>query len=274
MTESRFRPVLLCGLPAVLACFEKRPSALKRLWLSRNLNKPLGEVCKWMAQEHRAYSDADERELAYVAGHGAHGGVVAATERPLPGVPKPSDYADWQAASVPLLFLENIADPLQIGAIARVAVGMGLTRLILSGTSVEAAYHERAWSTSGGALDSLTLHDAGEVLTGVLRALRERFCIVGFTRPGGRRVDEIKPIRAPGRPLAIVLGDGETGISSGVAGKCEYLLHIPGAGGSTLLNGADAAAFGLPWLLRKDHKSKGVGFLARKRGKAIGAVGA
>jgi TrmH RNA methyltransferase len=251
----------------VLACFEKRPAALKRLFFAPELAGQLGEVCRWFAREKRAYSYCDSGELARAAGHSFHNGIVAYTDRPEPSAPKPSDYEAWSAAGEALLFVEEVTDPVQIGVIARVAVAMGLSRLILGGsTTVDAAYKGRAWSTAGGALDSLTLHEAGVPVPVLLRALRERFCFVGFTRPGGRRVDELKPIRAPGRPLGIVIGDADTGISAGAAAKCEHLLHIPGANGSRLYTAADTAAYGLPWLLRRARKpEEGQGFLAKKR---------
>lgn len=266
MAESSFRPVLLCGESAVKTCFEQRPKAIKRLWLAEEWHKPFSDLCQWMAREKLSYSTSNERELDRIAGHSAHGGIIAATERPPLALPKPADYADWQAANTPLLFLENIADPLQIGAIARVAAASGISHLLLSGSSTEAIYAERAWSTAAGALDMLKICDAGP-LPPLLRQLQSQFCIVGFTRPGGRRVDQLKPIRAPGRPPAIVLGDTATGVSSEVVGKCEHLLHIPGVGGSTWLNAADTAAFGLPWLLRKERNNEGEGFLAQKRAR-------
>ncbi|MDR2981276.1 MAG: hypothetical protein LBV12_03410 [Puniceicoccales bacterium] len=266
MTQSNFRPVLLCGMAAVQGCFKTRPKAIKRLWHLPELAKPLTEVCKWMAQEKLSYSASDDRELSRVLGHAVHHGVVAATERPPLSIPKPSDYEEWQALGEPLLFLDDVADPLQVGTVARIAAATGIKRLLLSGASTEAVFHERAWSTAKGALDQLRTYDAGQ-LPSLLRALRERFCVVGFTRPGGRRVDDIKPIRVPGKPLAIIIGDTETGVANDVVGKCEHLLHIPGIGGSTLLNAGDTAAFGLTWLLRKERKPEGEGFLARKKAK-------
>ncbi|MDR1497102.1 MAG: hypothetical protein LBS59_01620 [Puniceicoccales bacterium] len=264
MTENRFNVVTLCGLPAVLQCFEKRPLAIKRLWLAPEMERPLLGVCRWLAQEKRPYiARASLHELDRAAGHSAHRGVVALTERPPPGTLGASDYEKWRKEGKALLFLEDIADPLQIGTIARVAAAMGVSSLLLNGASLTAAYCERAWSTAAGALDLLTLHDAGSPV-GALRLLRGRFCIIGFTRPGGRRVNELKPIRVPGRPPVIMIGDAQTGISADVAGKCDHLLHIPGAGGSTLLNAADTAAFGLPWLLQRERLPD-TGFLRKKR---------
>jgi TrmH RNA methyltransferase len=251
----------------VLACFHKRPAALKRLWFSPDLAGALDEVCEWMVNERLPFLRTDERDLTHTVGHRFHGGVAAITERPPPGVPKPSDYSEWQAAGTPLLILDGIGDPLQIGTIARIATATGITHLLLSGAdTLDAAFGERAWSTANGALDLLTLHDAGEALPVLLRTLRDRFCIAGFTRPGGRRAEDIKPLRAPGRPPVIVLGGTPGGIAPDIASKCEHLLHIPGVNGSTFLTAADTAAYGLPWLLRKD-RTPGAGFLARKKEK-------
>ncbi len=264
MNDSRFMPVTLCGLRAALTCFEMRPGAIKRLWHAPERAKDLADVCRFMAREKLSYAASDARELARIAGHENHGGVVLATERPTPAIPKPADYDTWRAGNEALLFLDDIDDPLQIGSIARSAAASGVKRLLLSGTSVDAVFAERAWSTANGALDLLNIYNAGP-LPNLLRALGEKFCVVGFTRPGGRRVDDLKPIRVPGKPLAIVLGDTATGVAGDVVGKCEHLLHIPGAGGSTLLNAGDVASFGLPWLLRKERRPEGEGFLARKK---------
>lgn len=246
----------------MLGCFRERPNALKKLLFTSENARALAEICQWLADEHRPFIESAPDELERAAGHPAHGGVVALTERPPPAFPKPSDFDAWRAAGIALLFAEDIADPIQIGGIARVAAAMGVKRLLLGGVSAMAVFSSRAWSAAAGALDLLTLHDAGD--TGLLlRTIREKFCVVGFTRPGGRRIDGIKPVRVPGRPLAIVIGNTETGISAGVAGKCEHLFHIPGAEGSTLLNANDTAAFGLPWLLGRERKTGG--FLAKKR---------
>lgn len=263
--ESRFRPVHICGLATVQSCFQHRPAALKKLWFAPSHSTALDEICDALARERHPFAQATHSTLSRLAGHTAHGGVVALTERPLPAIPKPSDFDRWRAEGEPLVFLDDVADPLQVGAIARVAAACGVKRLLLSARGMDALFEERAWSVANGALDALTCHDAG-TLPVTLRSLSDRFCIAGFVRPGGRRADDIKPIKVPGRPLAIVFGDAPGGLGTDIAGKCEFLLHIPGAGGSTLLNAGDTAAFGLPWLLRKERTTP-TGFLARKRAR-------
>ncbi|MDR2429632.1 MAG: hypothetical protein LBD14_01810 [Puniceicoccales bacterium] len=265
MTESRFHPVHICGLAAVKACFQHRPAALKKLWFAPEHTTALAEIRTALAREKHPFAQATHSTLAHIAGHTAHGGVIALTERPLPAIPKPADFDRWRAEGNPLVLLDDLPDPLQLGAIARVAAACGVKRLLLGARTKDALFEERAWSTANGALDTLTCHDAG-TLSVTLRNLSDRFCIAGFVRPGGRRIDDLKPIKVPGRPLAIVFGDTPGGLGTDIASKCEFLLHIPGVEGNTLLNASDAAAFGLPWLLRKE-RTKPTGFLARKRAR-------
>ncbi|MDR1817140.1 MAG: hypothetical protein LBR07_02970 [Puniceicoccales bacterium] len=268
--SANLHAVTVCGLSAVLACFQKRPAALRRLWVEQRLARQLGDLLHFLAEKKLPYSIGTPEDVARAAGTRAHGGIAAATARPHPSKPKPSDFDAWRDAGCALLFADDVGDAPQIAAIARAAVAMGLRHLFLGGASLEAAFEERAWSDAAGALEELVLHDAGETAL-TLRALRERFCVVGFTRPGGRRVEDLKPIRVPGRPPAIVLGSAATGITPEVAGKCEHLLHIPGAGGNHWLNAGDTAAYGLPWLLRKERAAAGAGFLAAKRARRAGA---
>jgi TrmH RNA methyltransferase len=269
--SENFRPVPLCGLPAVLGCFERRPAAIKKLLFGEEHFGALAAVRSWLAERRLPFVHATDTELARAAGNSAHGGVVALTERPLPAFPRPSDFDTWRTAGEHLVLLEDVADPLQIGAVARVAAAFGIKRLLLGGRSAEAVFFGRAWSAAAGALDMLTLHDAGETPV-LLRSLRDKFCIVGFTRPGGRRAQDVKPMRAPGRPLLIAFGDTETGVTPETGGKCEHLVHIPGANGSTLLNAGDAAAYGLPWLLTRERKT--AGFLTAKRAASSAAKSA
>lgn len=266
--KPNFRPVPLCGLEAVLACFERRPAALKHLLFTHQHFNPLERVRLWMQERGIPVSAASAEALDKAAGHGFHDGIVALTERPVPGTPLLSDYETWSREGEPLLFVENSQDPANLGAIARAAAATGIKHLFLAGdTTLNSYFRGRAWSAAAGALDMLTVHFAGNDLRHLLSDLRPWFCVVGFTRPGGRRVDELKPICAPGRPLAIIIGGESSGISPQIGGKCEHLLHIPGAGGSALYTAGDTAAYGLPWLLlRRENKRKiDNGFRAKKR---------
>ncbi|MGA2052391.1 MAG: TrmH family RNA methyltransferase, partial [Opitutales bacterium] len=64
----------------------------------------------------------------------------------------------------------------------------------------------------------------------------------------GRSLDTAKPPRAPGRPVALLLGNEETGLDPRLAGQCELLVRIPGGGAVESLNVSAAAAILLHWV--------------------------
>ncbi len=122
----------VCGLAAVTALFARDPRRVERLFFEDRVKGEVGPFCRTLARARKPYRQADKAELARVAGTPLHGGVVAiATPRPL------ADF-DRSAARIrakngkPLLVLDGIGNPHNLGAIARSAAFFGLERMVLA----------------------------------------------------------------------------------------------------------------------------------------------
>jgi TrmH RNA methyltransferase len=81
-----------------------------------------------------------------------------------------------------------------------------------------------------------------------VKQLRSRFLLTGTTVRGGRSLDSAKPPRAPGRPVALLLGNEETGLDPQLISLCELRVHIAGGGAIESLNVSAAAAILLQWV--------------------------
>ena len=235
-----------CGLAAVAALFAKRPEAVHRLLYTEARKTEVGPWCKLLAANRRPYRLLPEDELTAVAGTAHHGGIVAVAD-PLRIAPfSPGTIAaDAGPGAAPVLVLDGVANPQNFGAIARTAAYLGVRHLVLSTDPRQAWPSDAAIRVAEGALEQLSLWRARD-LAAALAALGRHFTtLAAVPAPAGIAPDGVPP----GRPVAIVLGNEETGLSAETIGACAHALAIPGTGAVRSLNVGAAAAI-LAWQFR------------------------
>src|SRR5262249_12616161 len=122
----------ICGLAAVRALFECDPGRAERLFFENREKGEVGAFCQALPGAAKPYRQLDPSELARVAGTVLHGGVVAiARPKPLAGF-DPAAVRGWAESGKPLLVLDGIGNPHNLGAIARSAAFFGLERILLA----------------------------------------------------------------------------------------------------------------------------------------------
>jgi len=226
----------ICGLAAVAALFERDPGRVERLFFEDSLKCEVGSFCRTLARARKPYRQVDKAELARVAGAPLHGGIVAIA------APQPMDDFDrnvariWAKNGKPLLILDGIGNPHNLGAIARSAAFFGLDRLLLADRPDQALPSDASYRVAEGGLEHLDLHRAP--LPAALFQLRPAYRVIG-TAPGhGPVPDRLES----GPPVALVFGDEETGLDPATLGACDQIWSIPGSGRLQSLNVAAAAA--------------------------------
>ena len=226
----------ICGLAAVQALFERDPGRVERLFIEPALRGELDAACQTLARAHKPYREADAAELARVAGTVLHGGVVAiARPRPLADL-NPDTIRAWAQDGQPLLILDGVGNPHNLGAIARSAAFFGLARLVLADRPDQALPSDAAYRVAEGGLECLALYRAR--LPAALAGLRHAYHIVGTSLAGGSA--EIAP--SGDRPVALIFGNEKTGLQSTTLALCDEVVRIPGSGHVQSLNVASAAA--------------------------------
>jgi len=240
--------VRICGLVAVQALFDRDPDRVERLFFEPALRGELDASCQALARAHKPYRQVDEAELARVAGTVLHGGAVAiARPRPLNGF-APTAARAWAEDGKPVLILDGIGNPHNLGAIARTAAFFGLARIVLADRPDQALPSDAAYRVAEGGLEYVALHHAP--LSTVLRQLRRAYRIVGTSLAKGAA-----QIASTGdRPVALILGNEKTGLDAATLALCDEVVRIPGAGPVQSLNVASAAAI-LIYLLTRSHSS-------------------
>lgn len=227
----------IAGWPAVAALFRAAPERIDRLYYVEALKGEAGEMCIALAKRHRPYRIVKGDELARIAGTAMHGGILALAEPQAVTDLDTAEAGRWAEAGEPLLMLDGVGNPHNLGAIARTAAFFGLRRLVLSDHPGQALPSDASHRVAEGGLEQLSLYRLRRFADG-LRRLSKSYRIIGAALEGGRAPAEL----SRGRPIALVLGNEEQGLPRSTLERCEAIVTLPGPGAVQSLNVGAAAA--------------------------------
>ncbi|WP_448204007.1 TrmH family RNA methyltransferase [Azospirillum sp. sgz302134] len=231
----------VAGLSAVSALFEHDPASVERLFFDERLKGEVGNFCKALAAARKPYRMVEADELAKVAGTVLHGGVVALiAPRPVPAFDA-EEAKRWAADGQPLLILDGVGNPHNLGAILRTAAFFGLPRVVVSDHPGQALPSEAAYRVAEGGFEWVELYQAAS-LPVALKRLRGIYRVVGTALGKGRAVTDVAALARSDKPVAVVLGNEEDGMPPATLAACEEVLTIPGTGRIQSLNVAATAA--------------------------------
>ncbi len=235
----------LSGLPAVQARFARDPESIRRLFFDETTSRKLGPICKALAAAKKVYRCVTPAELEKISGTVHHGGVVCVVAAPALGAPLAKDIAAWAASREPLLVLDRIGNPHNLGAIARSAAFFGVAHIVIPTHPSAALPGESAHRVAEGGLEHIRVWRV-PALPPFLGALASAgYEVLGAATRGGSPA--ARPASA--RPLALVLGNEEQGLAPEVARACTGLVTLAGSGRVESLNVSVAAAVLLHALL-------------------------
>ncbi|PWC33046.1 RNA methyltransferase [Azospirillum sp. TSO35-2] len=238
----------VAGLAAVSALFAHEPERVERLFFDERLKPAVGAFCKAMAAARKPYRMVEGEELAKVAGTVLHGGVVALmTPRTLPLF----DTEVARRTPEPLLILDGVGNPHNLGAILRTAAFFGLPRVLVSDHPGQSLPSEAAYRVAEGGFEWVALERA-PALPALLKRLRASHRVFGTALDQSRPTVDAGALggwrgqagaKSPAaKPPAVVLGNEEDGIPPATLAACEAVLTIPGSGRVQSLNVAATAA--------------------------------
>lgn len=236
-TERREQPFQrIAGWPSVEALFKTDPRAVERLFFDAAVARIAEPFAAILARAHKPYRQVGAEELARVAGTDMHGGIVAlARIRPS----RPITVDDFRALArkaVPLLMLDGVGNPQNIGAIARTAAFFGLGHLVLSDHPGQARLSDASYRIAKGGLEHVETRIVSNVAE-TLEAIRSSYLIVGTGLETGQPLTAIRAARSSDpRPLLLVLGNEEDGLPRSTLERCEHVLRLPGSGSVQSLN--------------------------------------
>lgn len=226
-------------MPAVQALFAHDPSRVLRLFFDDRTKAEAGEFCKVLAAARKPYRHVSTEELTKVAGTPLHGGILAVTR------PKPVFTFDaenlkaWAKAGKPVVILDGVGNPHNLGAIARTMAFFGLDRLLVSDHPGQAVPSEAAFRVAEGGLEWVEVIRVRN-LAQELKRLRPYYRVVGTALGAHRPLSQV--LAKGDRPLAVVLGNEEEGLPPATLAACEEVATLPGSGRVQSLNVSATAA--------------------------------
>ncbi|WP_222564662.1 TrmH family RNA methyltransferase [Novilysobacter antarcticus] len=230
------RELRLHGLNAVRAVFERRPEAIRKVYLAQARIPTLQPLLKWCAGNRIGYRLVEDEDLKKLAASSHHEGVVADVLRA-----EPVSLAEWLAGLAPgpqcAVWLDGVGNPHNFGAILRSAAHFGISAVLLPQQSPLALSGAAARVAEGGAeaVTLVRLPDVGEAIS----ALRSAdFGLAATLVSGG---SDVFATALPQR-LVYVLGAEGEGMDRALADSCDLRLSIPGSGAVESLNVAAATA--------------------------------
>lgn len=227
--------VVLYGIHAVEAALRNTDRKIRRLLLTENAQRRLQSVLqeRGVAGEPAAPKDLDR----LLGSEAVHQGVMLETA--------PLDEPDLEtlaegAQGRPLLVLDQVTDPHNVGAILRSAAVFGAAGLVMTRRHSPPLDGTLAKSASG-ALELVPV-----ALVGNLARAIEELKDLGFTVVGldGEAETAIEAIDWTGR-VALVLGAEGKGLRQLTRESCDQLCRITAEGPLASLNVSNAAAVAL-----------------------------
>ena len=225
---------IICGANAVGALFRVRGADVLRLFYTQAARQTVGHWCAEMARTKRPYRELPPDEMARAAGTTHHGGIAAVVK------PRYIPIFDRKAPPVApfLLVLDGVANPHNLGAIARSAAFFGVKDLLIHEVPWGAMPSDAAYRTAEGAMEHLRIHKTRD-LPQALSALTPHYRTVA----AGLGTSAMRLESLPrDRPVALVLGNEENGVSPAVLAACRREVRVEPRGPMQSLNVAQAAA--------------------------------
>ena len=168
---------------------------------------------------------------------------VVARGRPIPSMAIEELLATPRPA---LMVLDHVLDPHNLGAVARSSYAAGLTGLIVAGRRA-APLSALAFKAAAGALEKLPVAVVSSIADTLLALNKGGVWTVGLAAGS---TTQLFGLALLSEPVALVVGEEESGLSRLVRERCDVISSIPMSSDAESLNVSVAAGLGAYEIMR------------------------
>jgi TrmH RNA methyltransferase len=222
------------GLHACEALFQRRPQDIVRVYLTQARRQRLMPLIDFCVRERKGFQIVADDNLQRLTGSLHHEGVVVLAKA----------VRRWDLAELlreidagrltgPLLYLDGVQNPHNLGSILRTAAHFGVGAILGAQHDLPPLSAAAVRVAEGGA-EHVAVCDLADP-TGDLRRLKKSgFQIAAASSHGG---DAIQSVKLPAKEKAVlVLGSEGKGISRPIEALADLRMRIPGTGAVESLN--------------------------------------
>jgi len=234
-------PRWVYGINAVARRLAVRPTSIRALHLLGSDSPRRAQIAAAAARAGVRVQTADAASLRRLTGGDQHQGVAALAD--------PYEYADLRAtldgSAGPVLVLDQIQDPHNLGALIRTAAAVGLAAVVIprhGAAGITAAVEKVA----AGAVNDVAICQVPNIQRCLLQLRDQGFWSIALAP---RAEHNLFSLDMPARP-ALVLG-GESGLRPLVERTCDLRAAIPLRPGVESLNASVAGAVAMYEVARR-----------------------
>lgn len=252
MKNKQKQELAVCGFAAVKKLEKNHPEKITRLFFTEDKAPLFGGLCKRLAQNHGIYNMKPAEELEKLCGTVHHQGVVAMIEAP-EIQPLDSDITDsWVEKGENAVLFDRIGNANNFGAIVRSAAYFGIKNIVIPLDEAQSTITTSSYRVAEGGMEYVNIYSVRSSAR-LLEALKGKMVRVGTDLKASKTVAELRKsltatekatssgskkttaseksgTNAHQKPLLIILGNEEHGISDIVKQNCDELVIIPWAG--------------------------------------------
>ncbi|MCR4734686.1 MAG: RNA methyltransferase [Treponema sp.] len=229
MKNKERNELAVCGFATVKKLEKNHPEKITRLYFTEALAPKFGGLCKKLAKNHGIYNQKPAEDLERLSGTVHHQGVVAMIQAPEIEA-LDSDITDsWVEKNENAVLLDRIGNANNFGAIVRSAAFFGIKNIVIPLDESQSSITTSSYRVAEGGMEYVNIYSVRSTAR-LLEALDGKMIRVGTALDASKKASELSQMGKNNKPILLVLGNEENGISDIVKKNCDELVIIPWAG--------------------------------------------
>lgn len=229
MKNTQRNELAVCGFATVKKLEKNHPEKIKRLYFTEEVAPKFGGLCKKLAAAHGIYNQKPAGDLEKLSGTVHHQGVVAMIEPP-EIQPLDSDITDsWIENGENAVLLDRIGNANNFGAIVRSAAFFGIKNIVIPLDEAQSSITTSSYRVAEGGMEYVNVYSVKSSAR-LLEALAGKMIRVGTDLGAKKTVSWLNGAARGKKPVLVVLGNEEHGISDVIRKNCDELVIIPWGG--------------------------------------------
>ena len=232
MKDTKRNELAVCGFATVKKLEKNHPEKIRRLYFTEEVAPKFGGLCRKLAKNHGIYNQKPAGDLEKLSGTVHHQGVVAMIEAP-EIQPLDSDITDsWVENHENAVLLDRIGNANNFGAIVRSAAFFGIKNIVIPLDEAQSSITTSSYRVAEGGMEYVNIYSVRSSAR-LLEAMQGKMIRIGTSLDAKKKVSDLASLSKGDkgdRPLLVVLGNEENGISDVVKKNCDELVIIPWAG--------------------------------------------
>lgn len=229
----------VCGFEAVKALVRVHPESITRFYYTEDRMMSFREFFRDLAARKIPYNKVFPEDLEKLSGTVHNQGVVAMIAQPeIPHLT--TDITDeWLHKGESALLLDRVGNANNLGAIVRSAAFFGFKNIVIPLDEAQSSITTSSYRVAQGGMEFVTVYSIRSI-SKLMTAMKGKMVRFGTDVKAETPIGKIEELSGQ-KPVLIVLGNEEHGISNEVKENCDHLVLIPFGGEDRKLESLNVA---------------------------------